>query len=256
MDTENEQQKRKLIAEDEAKTKRVNQTRGRSKSAAKVAPKAAPAPKAKPAPTPMDETQSQQKRAASEEATGSQGKKKDMKDVAQALLPKRLALGGGPPPDQKPMSSPGPKQEKPAKAKKEPKTKSPEPKPKTPEAEPAPAASKPEPAKAPTKKEKKKAAASKPAPAEPEPAKASIPVKKDTVKATKATQPAPSKMSMAQLITILSAARAAQKLPKEDATNFQLLFESTKKNKSDKEAKKQIQNSMRELYKNNIYGKA
>jgi hypothetical protein len=242
MDTENEQQKRKLIAEDEAKTKRVNQTRGRSKSAAKVAPKAAPAPKAKPAPTPMDETQSQQKRAASEQATGSQGKKKDMKDVAQALLPKRLALGGGPPPDQKPMKA---------------KSKSPAPPAAAPPAA-EPAASKPEPAKAaPTKKEKKKAAASKPAPAEPEPAKASIPVKKDaTVKATKATQPAPSKLSTAQLITILSEARAAQKLSKEDATSFQLLFESIKNNKSDKEAKKQIQNSMRELYKNNIYGKA
>jgi hypothetical protein len=225
----------------------------------------------------MDQTQSQQKRAASEEATGTQGKKKDMKYVAQALLPKMLALGGGPPPDQKPLPLPGPKQEKPAKTKG--KSKSPaqpaaappaaEPeaqkpkkpkKPKTPEAEPAPAACKPEPAKAaPTKKEKKKAAAaaSKPVPAEPEPAKASIPVKKDaTVKATKATQPAPSKLSMAQLITILSAARAAQKLTKEDATSFQLLFGSIKKNKSDKDAKKQIQNSMRELYKNNIYGKA
>jgi hypothetical protein len=63
-------------------------------------------------------------------------------------------------------------------------------------------------------------------------------------------------MSMAQLITILSAARAAQTLPKEDATNFQLLFENIKKVKGDKDAKKQIHNSMRELYKNNIYGKA
>jgi hypothetical protein len=160
----------------------------------------------------MDQTQSQKKRTAEEEATGNQGKKKDMKQVAEALIPKKLALGAGQPAANKQMPLPGPKQDK-----------------------------------------KKAAAASKPVAAEPIPAKTSIPVKKDTVKSS---QTAPSKMSMTQLITVLSAARASSKLSDEDATTFQLEFEKIKKVKNDKAAKKLIQDTMRELYKKNLYGKS
>jgi hypothetical protein len=169
--------------------------------------KAKSVPKKQAAPSPMDQTQSQKKRTAEDEATGNQGKKKDMKQVAEALIPKKLSIGAGQPAANKQMPLPGPKQDK------------------------------------------KKAAAA----AEAIPAKTSIPVKKDTVKSS---QTAPSKMSMTQLISVLSAARANSKLSDEDSTTFQLEFEKIKKVKNDKAAKKLIQDTMRELYKKNLYGKS
>jgi hypothetical protein len=161
----------------------------------------------------MDQTQSQKKRTAEDEATGNQGKKKDMKQVAEALIPKKLTLGAGQPAANKQMALPGPKQDK----------------------------------------KKAAAAPSKPVAVEPTPAKTSIPVKKDTVKSS---QTPPSKMSMTQLVTVLSAARASSKLSTEDATTFQLEFEKIKKVKNDKVAKKLIQDTMREIYKKNLYGKS
>ncbi len=213
MSTDSQQKRGRVkLGEEEIKAKR----RIASKSAP---PKPQSTPKPKPPPKIM-ETETQQKRFAKDEPTGTGPKKKFTKAAEEVLdLPKTESKKAAPPPDSKPARITKPKAMKAAK---------PPPKPTAAEAAPAEAAP--------------------PAP----PPSATPGVKKKTQKEKKAADPAT--ISLAAMIKALIKAKENDQLTETQTKHFETLV-SEVRTKGPAAVKKKLQAELREIYKTGVYGK-